>query len=82
MCISVIIYIALARSIPAEALDMHTMDEQSTVTWDKLQLVARVQKTGPKVLHDGSLAWMSSWWVSAVSSWVFRSTCQVQVCSF
>lgn len=82
MCISITIYIALARSIPGEALDMHTMDEQSTVTRDKLQLVVRVQKTGPKMLHDGSFAWGSSRWVSVVSSWVFCSTCQVQVCSF
>lgn len=79
--ISVIVYIDLTKSIPAEALDTHTMDEQSLAKADKLQPVMRVQETGPRMLHDGSFARRSSWWVSVVSGWVFHGVCQLQICS-
>lgn len=79
--ISVIVYIDLTKSIPAEALDTHTMDEQGLAKADKLQPVMRVQGTGPRMLQDGSFAWRSSWWVSVGSARVFRGVGQLQVCS-
>lgn len=84
MCISGIIYIALGKSIPGEALDAHAMDEQSLVTAG--QAVA-----GDESPRDG--AKNTPWWefcsevflVSFGGKWlgVFqRGICQLQVCSF
>lgn len=49
MCISGIIYIALAKTIPAEALDTHTMDEQSLATEGQAEASDESPRDGAKI---------------------------------
>lgn len=79
MHISVIIYVALAKSIPAEAPDTHAMDEQNLAT-------AGQTTAGDESPRDGAKnapRWEFCSEVFLVGfSWVFHGTCQPQVCSF
>lgn len=85
VCISGVIYIALAKSVPAEALDIHKEDKQSLVTVGKAAASDESPRDGAKnvprwefcsevflVARGFSGEWMG----------VFpRGMCQVQTCS-
>lgn len=84
MRISGIIYIALAKTIPAEALDTHTMDEQSLVTEGQAEASDESPRDGAKIAPRWEFC--SEIFLVGFGGkqlGVFqRGMCQLQVCSF